>query len=57
MVDDIRTAALSTKMGVLSISDDLQIAFIKTDDGWSEGPAEVKVRYAAGYCRRLGCMI
>ena len=38
MVDDIRIAALSAKMGVLSISDDLQIAFVETDDGWSGGP-------------------
>jgi hypothetical protein len=38
MVDDIRIAALSAKMGVPSISDDLQIAFVKTDDGWSGEP-------------------
>ena len=36
MVDDIRIAALSAKMGVLSISDDLQIAFVQTDDGGQE---------------------
>ena len=29
MVDDIRIAALSAKMGELSVSDDLQIALVK----------------------------
>jgi hypothetical protein len=54
MVDDIQIAALSAKMGVLSISDDLQIALVKTDDGWSGGRRRRRSRYAAGYCPMLG---
>jgi hypothetical protein len=52
MVDDIRIAALSAKMGVLSISDDLQIALSKRTLG-GQRTAEAKVRYAAGYCPML----
>jgi hypothetical protein len=36
MVDDIRIAALSAKMGVLSISDDLQIDLVKRTMGGQE---------------------
>ena len=43
MVDDIRIAALSAKMGVLSISDDLQIALSKRTMG-GQRTAEAKVR-------------
>jgi hypothetical protein len=57
MVDDIRIAALSAKMGVLSISDDLQIALVKTDDGWSGGPQREGLGLLPVTARCWGLMI
>jgi hypothetical protein len=57
MVDDIQIAALSAKMGVLSISDDLQIALVKTDDGWSGGPQREGLGLLPVTARCWGLMI